>query len=987
MSSPAEVVDSSGHQDGGTWEDYGVSDKAAQSSKGDASLSAMNTTGKATPPPLILVRANRGRTPQTRRSLRRHSTGREAQGLGDPPFDTPVTVDIEPEVKARGVASRRRGRPSRRRGRGGRGRGRRVRDRTHSNEHDEGRSCQTESDTRQDQAQSDEQTLAQAVADEKEGQTLSDDANNDNQTLSEESQSQLDISAMGASETGGLSQLEDSSQVEADVDGDQSGSSKKTKLPHTCGHCGEVIAKVRALKQHLLTKHQLMYRIGLPDGMEDDDAVLRALGYLKCLKCGVKYLCIDSFKEHTESCTATGEEVHKSPDKQEEETTDAKDGDSTDRSVTFPRAARQAARRAMQQFKEWDLRMSRNQADEYADSSEDEANFEDHFESDESEGDMDLEDESPSQRRSRRGEGSKLLRDLRKMAPVEYYWEESKAISHTWYSAHHKGVLEHFCPTVDKWVPLASEEAEKYLPNDRLSVSFCEYECPSEKRYKSANTGETTATEPSLESCQIGLFQSTGNADSQFLYCGGPVWSLAWCPVPLDVTVDQYLALYCHQRFDQLTDRLNPSSGPSMIQLWNCGKLVTGSEPTAQLSCGFALDYGAIFALCWCPFGGWIEDSKNTDFSRLGLLAAATASGYIALLSVPHLHSLPDAKGDFPIYKVAPSAVLTPAYNGDPDTLCSTLDWHTKDNCNHIAAGYSDGSVALYDLGTCSPLLRTKDSATDTLTFHPYCVFKAHPMAISSVAFCHRVDNILATSGQDKGVRFWNLEQLDVPMQANTRSTVTKLVWPHHCPFVCVAQDNCFSLERNVTMHIDNRILTGYQLTSHMACVWDMTVSDWLNAIASCDQDGEVHILTLGHWRSINKNTRHFRRRFVLCETAMESVDSEQTANGLPQGSGNSDDPSNETTSVTNDKDELGTSCQKQSPDTAEQKLVYRNVWKQCNPHAETAVYNLWDAPTAALYRIAWNPNSQCYTWLAFGGQNGLLRLMNITGLKPVANI
>lgn len=69
------------------------------------------------------------------------------------------------------------------------------------------------------------------------------------------------------------------------------------------------------------------------------------------------------------------------------------------------------------------------------------------------------------------------------------------------------------------------------------------------------------------------------NTGAPVLFAGGPVWALAWCPVPLqqaiyrDAEVDQYLALSCHAGMENTYLSGHQYAQPGLIQIWNFGHL------------------------------------------------------------------------------------------------------------------------------------------------------------------------------------------------------------------------------------------------------------------------------------------------------------------------------------------------------------------------------------------------------------------------------
>lgn len=57
------------------------------------------------------------------------------------------------------------------------------------------------------------------------------------------------------------------------------------------------------------------------------------------------------------------------------------------------------------------------------------------------------------------------------------------------------------------------------------------------------------------------------------LFTGGPVWALEWCPTPDGAPCRQYVAVASHAGMDDLHPVTRTSSGPGLVQLWDCGEL------------------------------------------------------------------------------------------------------------------------------------------------------------------------------------------------------------------------------------------------------------------------------------------------------------------------------------------------------------------------------------------------------------------------------
>lgn len=57
------------------------------------------------------------------------------------------------------------------------------------------------------------------------------------------------------------------------------------------------------------------------------------------------------------------------------------------------------------------------------------------------------------------------------------------------------------------------------------------------------------------------------------MFCGGPVWGLAWCPLHTEKESEQFVAVSTHRSFDdgfQFDNKLHADT-KGVIQIWNMG--------------------------------------------------------------------------------------------------------------------------------------------------------------------------------------------------------------------------------------------------------------------------------------------------------------------------------------------------------------------------------------------------------------------------------
>ncbi len=134
------------------------------------------------------------------------------------------------------------------------------------------------------------------------------------------------------------------------------------------------------------------------------------------------------------------------------------------------------------------------------------------------------------------------------------------------------------------------------------------------------------------------------------LNVSGAVWGLNWAPgVPR--TSAQYLAIGTRATTNEdhvvLAAR---KAGPGCIQLW---KMPTESGALPALDMCILHEFGSVWDLSWCPYGGFEAKVPVADgaLPRLGILAASFTDGSVRMFAVPHPGALREQLGtEGPIY-------------------------------------------------------------------------------------------------------------------------------------------------------------------------------------------------------------------------------------------------------------------------------------------------------------------------------------------------
>ncbi|XP_078383738.1 uncharacterized protein LOC144666216 isoform X2 [Oculina patagonica] len=443
--------------------------------------------------------------------------------------------------------------------------------------------------------------------------------------------------------------------------------------------------------------------------------------------------------------------------------------------------------------------------------------------------------------------------------------KESEAYRKTedWRKKEHKhsDLFPNLRPSASYWSRIDPSEIDQYLPEGTTSPQFV-------IRRKGDN-------QDSEHDIQLPLFGSTAKDDSSVygdvtFNVGGPVWAMDWCPVPdSNNKEEQFLAISTNRSWDEVTKVHKCASGKGLIQIWSVGQLKadsasSGSTPT--LSLGIAHNYGAIWDISWCPSGTWEPASskanKEDGLPRLGVMAIACSDGCVRILSIPWpsalLSALDMADSDshsssYPpvIVSPTPHAVLMPCALGVPYNGESGQAWRAKwFPCSvheKIATGFSDGTVAIWNLLTESPLLKEKmGDGTQTFRLAPFLHIATNSSVVKDLAWCPQYPDHLVTGSYDRLYKIWNLKSPFVPVTVVKRGVPHEIHWPVGFGTIVSCEDDAFqnlthpSVSRYFTFVSSKEERLTSLATTHNSTIWTLCVSDWTSLLVSADASGEV---------------------------------------------------------------------------------------------------------------------------------------------------
>ena len=459
---------------------------------------------------------------------------------------------------------------------------------------------------------------------------------------------------------------------------------------------------------------------------------------------------------------------------------------------------------------------------------------------------------------------------------------------------------------------------------------------------------------------------------SKVLYAGGPVWGLAWAPVPPGEEQVVAVAAALDHRTATLGTAGEEESEQGLVQVWRCG------EGAPELLVGLVHPYGRVWEVAWCPSGGWTA-------GRLGLLAAACSDGSVRVWAVPR-----PGQAAAGLHRAEPALTLT---LGGPAGRCLGLAWHRGAGHRHLAAGYSSGLVAVWDLATTSSLLRTSPT-----TLLPHLTWAAHCGSVTGVSF--RPDaaerpRFLVSGGSDRHYRFWDLQDPGAPVQEVKRGLVTAVEWLPGWAAATVAYDDVYLQAHTQTLVAE----ASYSATrcqpvvAQNSGVVGLATSPWAAAIAVSTAAGELVLfvvppadrlvaltsiiitLTVTNTtvtRSMEHDKNVCQRRTYVYRTEVELEEEGE------EGEDRREYNSVRDSAVLRFVD---LPCSRPGGGPAPLEEVRRVRCADRMQAEELATY-----PLAMLNRAAWNPNLGHHLLLASGGQAGLVRIHRLDALNTPAH-
>ncbi|KAJ7426254.1 General transcription factor 3C polypeptide 2 [Willisornis vidua] len=513
-----------------------------------------------------------------------------------------------------------------------------------------------------------------------------------------------------------------------------------------------------------------------------------------------------------------------------------------------------------------------------------------------------------------------------------------------------------------------SLEAAAYLPAEEESPHFSIQREGLEDDGALYRVNRFSSLQPHPERLDISFF------------VGGPVWAMEWCPTPEGSAAPQYVAVSCHRSMEETHSMAGLHTGPALLQLWGLGTLQPeqSSPDKARLAYAIAADHGCVWDMKFCPSGAWEPPATarmNPQMSRLGLLAAAFSDGRVVVYALPHPGALRRAKTS-QVQCIATLHVGSiQAGHASECGQCFSLSWMPSKPHHHLAAGFYDGTVAIWNLLTKS-LLQCVHQPDASLKLYPFQCFLAHDHMVRSIEWCKADSNFLVTAGSDRKLKFWDLRRLYEPINSIKRFLSTEVAWLLPYNGITVAQDNCYASYGLCGIHyIDAGYLgfKAYFVAPRKGTVWSISGSDWLNTVAAGDITGELVAAVLPDL-AINPLyiKRSLDRRFPVYKADLlpySPARSEGTEQALPR---------------TRCYSEMvaGSYIRFQDTDLRSfQNFLSREPMRRMHRQEVKAELSLDRLQLEALHKVRFSPNLDSQGWLVSGGQAGIVRAHCLAGL------
>ena len=508
--------------------------------------------------------------------------------------------------------------------------------------------------------------------------------------------------------------------------------------------------------------------------------------------------------------------------------------------------------------------------------------------------------------------------------------------------------FENWSTRKSDWKILSEAEAEKYLPKLKESLPM----------------SIASQDQANLEDQQLSRFSSCWHKKSEAvtLFAGGPIWAADWLPLEPGFNESaSFLAVSTHHSMEDTVMLNKEYKSEQLIQIWK----IDSTAKVCEMALGLAHNFGQILDMKWCPSGNQLEDADNDDvLARLGLLGVACSDGNVRIFSVCQPEDISDSVT--PIALVNPVQTLqVPEVREDVHSQCLSLAWYRGVKHRVVAAGFSDGRVALWDL------LKINENG------FPYRVIHAHHQPVMAVDLSpdgfedsdFEYPNRLVTGSTDRTISVWDLERdLRFPMHSFKKGRVSDVAWMDHYPSqVAVAYDDVFLQGHTQCTIVDfekEHLRTGSIITQNSA-VWSMSYNPWANSLAVVNSSGEAVLFVANDGIKMNEHDKDSNRR--RCYLFRSELDKKE-------------DTSEESNALKN-FEETSKGATIRFTDYPDHTKVTMEELKRVRTADKMAIEKLDEYPLLSMNKVCQNTNLTSMGQIFCGGNSGIGRIVKTQGI------
>lgn len=342
---------------------------------------------------------------------------------------------------------------------------------------------------------------------------------------------------------------------------------------------------------------------------------------------------------------------------------------------------------------------------------------------------------------------------------------------------------------------------------------------------------------------RLPLFASSCDAINSklcVLFCGGPIVAFEWVPFPNDYAGPQVLVV-CSRRPNGKHTALRGKQEKIeyLIQVWRVTMRTKTEIERCEFAYGVACDDGPILCMKLCPSDAF------ADGSQLALLAVPSYNGNINILSLPA--NVQGAKQPR-LVAVKPKIVLQ--LDEAPETV-SQLTWSREHGHTTICAGYTNGMVAIWNLGNLNSTYLCVRHDDGSRSLRPQRVFQPTQKCVTMLELHADQTNMprwLLVGALDRNVYFYDLND-PFAIKISTTSFRSRLIagtWPMHWPNYIALYDCAMGFSgASASIKFVHEIFNSGPTRTHSfeGTPSNIAFNDWLNCCIYGNDSGDLFFI------------------------------------------------------------------------------------------------------------------------------------------------